>query len=51
MSQNKQQRLRHVDKAKKLSVTRQCELIEVARSSFYYKPAGESELNLELMCL
>src|SRR5690554_2950299 len=51
MSQNKQQRLGHVDKAKKLSVARQCELIEVTRSSFYYKPAGESTLNLELMRL
>lgn len=51
MSQNKQQRLRHVDKAKKLSIARQCELIEVARSSFYYKPVGESKLNLELMRL
>lgn len=51
MSQNKQQRLRHIDKAKKLSISRQCELIEVTRSNFYYKPAGESELNLELMRL
>lgn len=51
MSQNKQQRLRHIDKAKKLSISRQCELIEVTRSSFYYKPAGESKLNLELMRL
>lgn len=51
MSQNKQQRLRHVDKAKKLSIARQCELIEVTRSSFYYKPVGESKLNLELMRL
>ncbi len=51
MSQNRQQRLQHVDKAKELSIARQCELIEVARSSFYYKPAGESKLNLELMRL
>src|SRR5690606_7834031 len=51
MSQNKQQRLRHVDKAKKLSIARQGELIEVTRSSFYYKPVGESKLNLELMRL
>ena len=51
MSHNKQQRLGHVDKAKKLSVARQCELIEVTRSSFYYKPTGESNLNLELMRL
>lgn len=51
MSQNKQQRLGYVDKAKKLSIARQCELIEVTRSSFYYKPTGESSLNLELMRL
>lgn len=51
MNQNKEQRLQHVDKAKELSITRQCELVEVARSSFYYKPVGESELNLELMRL
>lgn len=51
MSQNRQQRLQYVDKAKELSIARQCELIEVARSSFYYKPVGESKLNLELMRL
>lgn len=32
-----------------LSVTRQCELLGLARSSLYYKPAGESPMNLELM--
>lgn len=51
MSQTKQQRLNHVDKAHQLSIVRQCDLIEVTRSSFYYKPAGESQLNLELMRL
>ena len=51
MSQNKQQRLQHVDKANKLSISRQCELLDVARSSYYYEPAGESDLNLELMRL
>lgn len=32
-----------------LTVSRQCELLGLPRSSFYYKPAGESPLNLELM--
>jgi putative transposase len=34
-----------------ISVSRQCELIELARSSYYYRPAGESEYNLKLMRL
>lgn len=32
-----------------LSQRRQCELLSVNRSSLYYSPLGESELNLELM--
>ena len=32
-----------------LSVTRQCELVGLARSSWYYEPAGESPENLALM--
>ena len=32
-----------------ISVARQCGLLEVARSSYYYESAGESALNLELM--
>jgi putative transposase len=34
-----------------LSVARQCELVKISRSGFYYKPSGESELNLVLMQL
>lgn len=34
-----------------LSIKRQCELIGLARSGFYYTPSGESALNLELMRL
>jgi len=30
-------------------VTRQCELLGLCRSSYYYQPATESQLNLELM--
>jgi putative transposase len=33
------------------SVRRQCELLGVNRSTLYYQPVGESELNLQLMRL
>jgi putative transposase len=32
-----------------LSIGRQCVLLSLARSSFYYTPKGESETNLALM--
>jgi putative transposase len=32
-----------------LSISRQCELVSIARSSFYYTGKGESPLNLKLM--
>ena len=32
-----------------LPVSRQCELLDIARSSYYYKPVGESPFNLMLM--
>ena len=32
-----------------LSIIRQCELVEIARSSYYYAGTGEKPLNLELM--
>jgi putative transposase len=34
-----------------LSVVRQCELVSISRSGFYYQPVGETELNLALMRL
>jgi putative transposase len=34
---------------RKLSVSRQCGLIGLSRSSWYYRPRGESRQNLELM--
>jgi putative transposase len=34
-----------------LSIARQCELIAISRSGFYYRPAGETPLNLTLMWL
>lgn len=32
-----------------ISVRRQCEILEVPRSSLYYKPKGEKEINLTMM--
>ncbi len=32
-----------------ISISRQCELLDVARSSVYYEPRADSELNLSLM--
>ncbi len=34
---------------RKLSVARQCELVGMSRSSWYYRPRGESERNRALM--
>lgn len=34
---------------KSLSIRKQCEVLEVPRSSLYYKPKGEKEENLEMM--
>jgi putative transposase len=34
-----------------LSVGKQCVLLSISRSSFYYEPKGETELNLDLMRL
>ena len=34
-----------------LSLVRQCALVGIARSSFYYRPVGESQANLRLMRL
>ncbi|MEI7943041.1 MAG: IS3 family transposase [Candidatus Riflemargulisbacteria bacterium] len=35
----------------KLSIRRQCELLAINRSSFYYKAVGETKENLEIMTL
>ena len=32
-----------------IPISRQCELLDLSRSSFYYKPEGEDEENLRLM--
>src|SRR5665811_2618239 len=36
---------------KNISIRKQCELLDVSRSNFYYEPIGESELNLKTMRL
>ena len=51
MKEDAKQRRSHVDKAGKLSVVRQCELLRIHRSGVYYEPRGETALNLELMKL
>ena len=38
-----------VDRAPELSIRRQCELLGISRSGFYYEPCPESEENLALM--
>ena len=35
----------------KISILRQCALVSINRSGFYYRPTGESPLNLTLMRL
>ena len=35
----------------RLSIQKQCRLVSISRSAFYYQPAGETSLNLELMRL
>lgn len=37
----------HVD----LSISRQCSLISISRSCYYYRPVGENALNVQLMSL
>lgn len=51
MSKSKKERKALVARGSKLSVVRQCELLEIHRSGIYYEPKGETPLNLELMRL
>ncbi len=52
MKQSYLERRSIVDKAnKKISVNRQCQLLSIHRSGYYYKAATEKPLNLELMHL
>lgn len=38
-----------VEKEAVLSITRQCDLLSISRGSFYYRPAGLTDLDLKLM--
>ena len=49
MSRNRRKALVSV-KHPRLSVVRQCGLVDISRSSYYYTPSVENEYNLELMC-
>jgi putative transposase len=40
-----------VNREEMLSIRCQCKLVSVNRSSFYYKPLGETEENLKIMGL
>ncbi len=40
-----------IDKKDKLSLRKQCDLMEVSRSSLYYHPVGESSKNLKIMAM
>ena len=40
-----------IDTKEKLSIKKQCLLLNINRSSFYYSPKGESEKNLKMMRL
>lgn len=44
-----EQMIAAIHKDEKLSVRRQCELLEINRSTVYYQPKGESEENLHIM--
>ena len=48
MSRDRRKALISVEHSR-LSVVRQCELVDISRSSYYYTPSGESEFNLKLM--
>jgi len=48
MSRDRRKALISIEHSR-LSIVRQCELVDISRSSYYYTPSGESEFNLELM--
>lgn len=45
------ERFEMVDKVSKLSLRKQCELLCISRTNFYYKPKSESQINLYIMRL
>ena len=44
-------RLAAITKRKDLSLSRQCELLQVNRGRLYYRPLPESDLNLKILHL
>jgi len=46
---NRKDRIETIDSTSELSQRKQCELLSVHRSGLYYKPKGESSMNLHLM--
>ena len=46
---NTRERARFIDRNSRLSVRKQCQLLNIPRSLVYYEPAGESEENLRMM--
>ncbi len=51
MKQSRRARKAHIDKANALSVKNQCEVLQISRSSHYYRKVPQSSLNLQLMRL
>lgn len=51
MKQCRRARKAHIDKANALSVKKQCEVLQISRSSHYYRKVPQSSLNLNLMRL
>lgn len=50
-SVSRTERLNWINQEDNISISRQCELLNISRSSWYYKPLGESEENLKYMRL
>ena len=46
---NTRERVRFIDRNSQLSIRKQCQLLNIPRSSVYYEPAGESDENLRMM--
>jgi putative transposase len=44
-------KLQLIEVNSKISISRQCELLSLSRSTYYYQPKGESPRNLELMSI
>lgn len=49
MKQSVSERKTHIGRAEKITVKKQCELLQISRSSHYYQKAPESDFNLKLM--